>query len=209
VTTIKPYAVDAATGEPLLINGQKAALIGPNGTPLPNTAFVTLAASSLLANGDGIPLNAGGRGTSLPDEVVLDPNEIAIIRERIAAHNRSIAGICKGRNVPLVDIYSLSQELATSGRVVGGVVLTNAFLTGGFYSYDGIHPTDLGHSLIANEWIQVINKSGASIPLVDVSPWLGGRGPGLSAGARASHVPFIFSNEAYQRLLAIFGPIVR
>jgi lysophospholipase L1-like esterase len=209
VTTIKPYAVDPTTGDPILVDGAQVPLIGPTGTPLPSNAFVTLAATRLLANGDGIPSAAGGQGTPLPDEVVLDPNETAIIRERIAENNRAIAQACAAEGVPLVDLHAFTREVSTSGRAVGGVLLTNAFLSGGIYSYDGIHPTDLGYAMIANEWIKVLNANGASLPLVDLSPWLGrqAHGPGLKEESRTAYVPFVFSEEAYRRLLAIFGLI--
>ncbi|MBN2368940.1 MAG: hypothetical protein JXO72_00465 [Vicinamibacteria bacterium] len=209
VATVKPYAVDPATGDPMLVNDERVPLIGPTGTPLPSNAFVTLAATRLLANGDGIPSAAGGRGTPLPDEVVLDPNETAIIRERIAENNRAIAQACDAESVPLVDLHAFSREISTTGRVVGGVQMTNAFLTGGVYSYDGIHPTELGYALIANEWIRALNARGASLPLVDLSPWMGrqDQSPGFLAASRAAYVPFVFSEEAYRRLLAIFGPI--
>ena len=46
--------------------------------PLPPGTLVTLAAATLLAQGIGIPTSAGGRGTPLPDEVILDPAEIVV-----------------------------------------------------------------------------------------------------------------------------------
>jgi lysophospholipase L1-like esterase len=79
VTTIKPYVVNPSTGQPVLANGNTVPLIGPNGPLAPGT-YVTLAASSLLTRGIGIPTSAGGNGQALPDEVILDANEVAVIR---------------------------------------------------------------------------------------------------------------------------------
>ncbi|MCU0243101.1 MAG: hypothetical protein MUF51_11855 [Vicinamibacteria bacterium] len=197
----------------MLINGQRVPLIGPNGIPLPSTALVTMAASRAILNGDGIPVAAGGRGTSLADEVVIDPNEAAIIAERIAAHNRNITDICKLAAIPLVDINVFSQEIATTGRMVGGHLLNNALLTGGVYSYDGIHPTELGYALIANEWIQVINKYGTNLSLVNLLPYLMAGNTGTSASTMTAGIespaigPLEFSEEAHRALLAVFPPV--
>ena len=43
------------------------------------------------------------------------------------------------------------------------------FITGGLFSFDGVHPSNTGHAVVANEFIKVINeKYNASIPLVSV-----------------------------------------
>jgi lysophospholipase L1-like esterase len=196
VTTIKPYVVNPATGAPVLVGGSRVPLIGPGG-PLPASALVTLAASTLLAQGIGIPTVLGGTGAALPDEVVLDPTEIAVIQDHVTADNLAIR--------------ALLAELATTGRHVGGITLTSAFLSGGVFSYDGVHPSDVGYAIVANEFIRVINGSGGSLPLVDLGAVLGVTG--ADAGdARASAlrpsssrwVPFEFSAEAYADLLSAF-----
>ena len=99
VTTIRPYVVNPTTGAPVLIGGARVPLIGPSGS-LPSTALVTLAASTLLGQGIGIPTALGGTGAPLPDEVVLDPSEIAIIQDHVAANNQAIREICGGRQHP-------------------------------------------------------------------------------------------------------------
>jgi lysophospholipase L1-like esterase len=204
VTTIPPYVVDPSTGIPVLVDGERVALLGPDG-PLPAGTFVTLAASSLLAVGDGIPSELGGRGTRLPDEVVLDAGEVAAIRERVATNNRTIAEICAAAGIPVLDANALLAEVATTGRVVGGVRLTNAFLTGGIFSYDGVHPTDLGYAVIANEWIRVINENGGDVPPMNLAPMLG---LGARVAAPAPRPAFFeFTREAWEELLTAF-PLV-
>ena len=45
-----------------------------------------------------------------------------------------------------------------------------AFITGGAFSLDGVHPNGRGYALIANEFIKAINaKFGSTIPYVDVT----------------------------------------
>ena len=96
---IPPVVVNPATGQPVLIGGQTVPLIGPTG-PLAPGSKVTLGASSLLAKGIGIPAALGGSGQPLPDEVVLDPAELAIIRDRVSAINASIREIAGGGGSP-------------------------------------------------------------------------------------------------------------
>jgi hypothetical protein len=102
----------------------------------------------------------------------------------------------------VLDVNALLGEIATTGRVVGGVRLTNAFLTGGVFSYDGVHPTDLGYAVIANEWIRVINENGGDVPPVNLAPLLG---LGVRAAAPEPLPPFEFTREAYESLLAVFS----
>ena len=53
---------------------------------------------------------------------------------------------------------ALLTNLGTRGIPVGGVTFTSAFLTGGVFSYDGVHPTQLCYALVANEFIAAINE---------------------------------------------------
>jgi lysophospholipase L1-like esterase len=215
VTTIRPYVVNPSTGAPVLVGGARVPLIGPSGS-LPSTALVTLAASTLLAQGIGIPTALGGTGAPLPDEVVLDPSEIAIIQDHVAANNQAIREICGAANIPVLDVNGLLRELATTGRHVGGITLNSAFLVGGVFSYDGIHPNDVGYALVANEFIRVINASGGSLPPVDVGAVLGvtaASAGGVSASAQrpssSDGVPFEFSMDAYASLLEAFPRLDR
>jgi hypothetical protein len=177
---------------------------------------VTLAASTLLGQGIGIPTALGGTGAPLPDEVVLDPSEIAIIQDHVTANNQAIREICGAANIPVLDVNALLGELATSGRHVGGITLNSAFLSGGVFSYDGIHPNDIGYALMANEFIRVINASGGSLPPVDLGAVLGVTGA-AAGGVRASAlppssgewVPFEFSMDAYASLLEAFPRLDR
>jgi lysophospholipase L1-like esterase len=209
VTTIAPVVVNPATGTPVRVNGQTVPLLGPSG-PLPSTALVTLAAAPLLLRGQGIPTALGGTGVGLPDEVVLDPVELAAIRTRTGEFNQAIAEICQAAGIPVLDVNALFADLAAHGRLVGGLTLTGAFLTGGLFGYDGVHPTELGYAIVANEWIRLINAHGGQLPIVDLGPYLG---VGSSAEARATAqaagrggpAPWTaFTVEAYQGLLAAF-----
>jgi len=211
VNTIRPIVVSPTTGAPVLVNGQTVPLLGPNG-PLPANSLVTLAAAPLLLKGDGIPTALGGTGRGLPDEVILDLNEVAVIRERVGQYNQVIATICQAAGIPVLDVNALFTDVAVNGRMVGGVSLTGAYLSGGLFGYDGVHPTDLGYALIANEWIRLINTRGGQLAEVNLGPYLGvtptpaaamsSRPAGLVAGGRAPWTAF--TAEAYDALRAAF-----
>ena len=171
-TTMKPYHTDPVTGAPIRVNGALVPLLGPNG-PLPEGTLVTLVASRLISQGEGVPTSVGGRGTALPDELILDAAEQAQIRARIADFNRAIEEVCRPAGIPIVDMHAFYESFVKSGRSIAGINVTNQFLTGGFWSYDGVHPTDLGYAILANEWIAAINSLGADVPAVGLAPYLG------------------------------------
>jgi hypothetical protein len=211
VTTIQPIVVSPTTGAPVRVNGQTVALLGPNG-PLPANSLITLAAAPLLLKGDGIPTALGGTGRGLPDEAILDLAEVAAIRERVGQYNQVIAEICQGAGIPVLDVSAFFAGVAAHGYMVGGITLTSAFLSGGLFGYDGVHPTDLGYALIANEWVRLINARGGQLTEVNLGPYLGvgsaasgnatahSTARGVLAGGRAPWTAF--TAEAYDALKA-------
>jgi lysophospholipase L1-like esterase len=211
--TIPPVVVNPATGQPVLIGGQTVPLIGPAG-PLAPGSKVTLGASSLLAKGVGIPAALGGSGQPLPDEVVLDPAELAIIRERVNAINASIREIAAAGGVPVLDLNAFITDILTNGREYAGITLNGAFLTGGLVGYDGIHPTETGYALIANEWIAFLNReTGTDLRPIELAPFVfGTASSSVSSLARTSAAPapaaplsaFEFTEEAFDQLRSLF-----
>jgi hypothetical protein len=166
VTTIKPYVtLPNGTHVPLLV-GEDAA--HPEGELNPDD-YVLLTASGLLAAGTGIPIALGGNGNPLPGAVVLTAAEATGLQETVDGYNLAIRAEATARGAALVDLYGLLKTAATTGIQVGGARYTSAFLTGGLFSLDGVHPTDLAHGLIANRMIDAVNaKFGASIPHVSL-----------------------------------------
>jgi hypothetical protein len=189
VTAIPPVVIDPATRQPLLIGGNPVPLLGPQG-PLGAGDRVLLTASSLLAQGVGIPAQLGGAGTPLPDSVVLSAAEIAAISARVDAFNAVIRAVAQERGAALIDINALLRRLATTGVPVGGLTYTAAFLTGGIFSYDGVHPERFGYAFVANAFIDAINgQFDADIPPVDLFPFV--FGPSVVPGAAAAPAPFV------------------
>jgi lysophospholipase L1-like esterase len=209
---IPPVVVDPATGQPVLVGGRTVPLIGPSG-PLPADAKVTLGASPLLARGVGIPAALGGSGQPLPDEVVLDPTELAVIRDRVSAINQSIREIAGAASVSVLDLNAFTADLLANGRSYAGVSLDGSFLTGGLVGYDGIHPTDIGYAFLANAWIDFLNREkGTQLLPVSLAAVIFGTSGTSSAGlAKAPGTPgaaaYEFSPEAYDQLRALFPPL--
>lgn len=205
VTTVPRVVVNPQTSQPVIgPNGQPIPLIGPNG-PLGAGDFVLLPATALLAQGFGLPPGIpGSNGQPLPDSAVLSANEVATIRARVTAFNNVIRTVANERNAAFVDINAELTRLATTGVNVGGITYSSAFLTGGIFSYDGVHPNAFGYAYIANLFIQAINdKFGGEIPLVNLFPFVfGGSTVGsTSASIAEEHVPFVYTWEARKSLL--------
>ena len=117
---------------------------------------------------DQSPINNTDRGPRLPDN---DRTWYSVG----AAYNAVIAQAAGDANAALVDANALLKDLASNGIDIGGVTFTNSFLTGGVFSYDGVHPTPFGYAYVANAFIDAINaKYGSTIPEVDLYPYVFG-----------------------------------
>jgi lysophospholipase L1-like esterase len=113
-------------------------------------------------------LLAGTQTLPLPPSDVLDAAEFANVHARGLAFNAIIANDAAQYHATLVDIYTLLNQVHASGYNVDGRTLTTFYL-GGIFSLDGIHPTNTGYAILANQFISSINASRHTrIPLVDV-----------------------------------------
>jgi lysophospholipase L1-like esterase len=201
VTTLPPVLVDPATQQPVLVNGQPVPLIGVN----PATDRVLLSAQAALALGFGIPVALGGNGMPLPDEVVLSGNEIATISARIDGFNNIVQQVAGEIGAPVVDINGFFEDVVQNGLEIGGVGYDVSFLTGGIFSYDGVHPTPFGYAVVANQFIDAINEGfDADIEPVDLFPFV--FGPDGAAGATLTVPPqgFTFTPEAAAQVVNLF-----
>jgi lysophospholipase L1-like esterase len=109
-----------------------------------------------------------------PNSLILDPDEINIAMTRTAAFNAVIQNVASNFNFGLVDVNTLfntiRQSDAGSGYRVDGITFRTTYVSGGLFSLDGVHPTNQGHAIVANEFIKVINnKYNAKIPAIQVS----------------------------------------
>ncbi len=199
VATIPPVVVNPATNEPVIVGGQPVFLIGSKGQLGPGD-HVLLSAAGLLAQGIGVPQALGGTGQPLPDQVILDATETATITDRIASYNASIRAAAGTVNAAVVDTNALLHQLATSGINVGGIQFTSSFLTGGVFSYDGVHPTSFGYAYVANAFIAAINaKFGSHIAPATYTPFIFGPSalpsPDISAAIAEGRFPAFSAAE--------------
>jgi phospholipase/lecithinase/hemolysin len=96
----------------------------------------------------------------LPPYLVLTAAEAEVVRQTVEAYNATIAQLATTSGAILVDVNKLVDDLYRNGVVVNGQRLTTDFL-GGLYSLDGVHPTNTGYALIANEFIRAVNTQAA------------------------------------------------
>lgn len=110
----------------------------------------------------------GGSLTALPDGDVLTVSEIATVQGMVNSYNQVIQQQVTAAGGTLVDMHAYFATLQ-GGIAVNGTTATPAFL-GGLFSLDGIHPTNTGYALLANQFIAALNtKFSMSIPSVDVN----------------------------------------
>jgi len=169
-TTIPPVIIDPDKNIPFVDDdGNYVYVLGVN----PATDLILLTAKTALAQGYGIPASLGGRGEDLPAEYILDASEIAVAKQAVADFNSTITNICSANNIPVVDVNHFMNDVAANGLEYNGFTFTSKMVTGGLFSYDGVHPSTSGYAVIANLWIDKINENfNASIPNVDVIKYM-------------------------------------
>ncbi len=118
-----------------------------------------------------IPLILGGKQKGpISDAGVLTAAEAVTVQTQVKAFNGVIAQQAQAAGATLVDINALFAQITASGQTINGFKGTATFL-GGFFSLDGIHPTNTGYAIVANKFIDTMNAGiGTKIPDVDLSP---------------------------------------
>lgn len=151
----------------------------------PNPPLLTLASSAYIGkkgewyrdNNVSVPSGIDTNQTMgidytnpIPDALILDSLEQAEIAKAVAAYNTTIASVATSKNLALVDIHTIFNDIKKNGFRVSGETYTADYVSGGLFSLDGIHPTGRGAGILANEFIKVLNaKYGMHIPYVDIS----------------------------------------
>ncbi|MBC5837417.1 SGNH/GDSL hydrolase family protein [Flavobacterium muglaense] len=138
------------------------------------TQSVIAAAPTAINSGIGIappsPLNKFGITYPLQDAHVLIPTEIAEIKVATDAYNVSIKAAAAAKGLAFVDTKAIMTQLSSGGIVANGFTVTSAYVTGGGFSLDGIHPSPRGYALIANAFSTAINeKYGSTLKKLDLS----------------------------------------
>ena len=190
-TTVPPVVVNPATRQPVLDPaGHVIPLIGQkhDGSvgQIPLNTLVTLPASSLEGQGLGIPCvifpaghapplcdhplpDGGLTAQGLSSGVLLYGDEVSVLRQRTADYNSAINAAAAAVGAKVVDSNGIFNDVRANGRSYAGVHVSTAFLTGGFFSYDGVHPSNVGYAIAADEFIKAMNSDfGWHLPRVNV-----------------------------------------
>lgn len=109
-----------------------------------------------------------------PNALILDPAEITNCNNAQKSFNATIlAAASASANIAHVDVakvFSTIRANDATGTIYDGVNFKTSFVSGGLFSLDGVHPTNQGAAIIANEFIKAINaKFAAAIPMINVA----------------------------------------
>jgi len=135
-----------------LFNNADLQLFLGNSYGLPDGSYTTLAAMLLIRIGVLSP------SILQNPNWVLDPTEVQTIQNAITSFNQVIAQDAAAAGMPVVDINGFFSDIQQNPPTFGSVTLTPRYL-GGIFSLDGVHPSDIGHALVANAFIQQIDTS--------------------------------------------------
>jgi lysophospholipase L1-like esterase len=216
---------------------------GAPACPLPPGTLVTLGASapqaalggqSLLGLGFGIPCAVNPTlpkcDNPLPDGgfvppatlnvgVLLYPDEVEAIVSRVEAMNAAIQAAAQANGFGYYDVDAFLQDVRAHGRDYGGIHVATDFVTGGFFSFgDPVHPSNVGYSIFADEFIQWLNATyKTKIPRPDVAaalftpdvPAAGTTEASRGRNRAAASGPVLFPEHAWRAFLAAFPPVDR
>jgi lysophospholipase L1-like esterase len=130
-----------------------------------------------LKKGDFVTLRAfpaiidalGGKG-ALAENLVLRKKTAKQISATIAKYNKVISKIAKREKFPLVDVNGFLRDASKKGVDIPGVARVTTKYFGGLASFDGVHITYTANAILANLFIDTINKFyGTTFSKVDVA----------------------------------------
>jgi hypothetical protein len=245
---IPPVVVNPSTGQPLLVDpvtglpsatgvplfylaktGQKDAQGNDVVAPIASTTLVPFGTREKLAQGYGLPALFKNfppfsllphTGEPLESTDVLTAEEMAAVIARVGEYNAVVNAAAAARDIPVADVAGLfNRVFSATGEHLGPITVTAAPVTGGFFSYDFFHLTDLGYLLMGNEFIKAINEGyDTQIPLASITQlftnngaFFGEDGPGASANSLTFHGPNQgMTDEALKKIVSMWAqPAVR
>lgn len=222
-TTVSPIlGVNPATGAPIYALGATGCPSGVPVCPVPAGTLVPLPLGALMKSGYGVPCAVAplpNCNKPLPDNAdpvtripgILYPSEVALLQSRGAAYNEQIRTLATADGYKVFDTAALLADIKAHGREIAGITFTSAYLTGGIFSYDGVHPTAMGYAIVADAAIQFVNASyGTNLQRPNMYPYLfdGNSSGGIPAG-RPSYDELLDWAAAYftPEVLAQFGEL--
>jgi len=105
-----------------------------------------------------------------PNALTLDSSEIAKATKAVNDFNAAIKSVAAAHGAVVVDFNAMFNNIAANGITISGVKYTSAYITGGLFSLDGVHPSNRGAGVMANEIIRVMNSAyRTNVTAVDIS----------------------------------------
>jgi len=139
-----------------------------------------------------------------PDALVLDVDEQNTTLAAVNGFNNVIMTAAAAHGAYVVDFNTFWNNLRQNGLFTSGQKFTTDYISGGFFSLDGVHPSSRGYAVLANQFIKVMNeKLGMGVPYVDVTTIPGIPAP-ISKIQDASGIPYI-PHEAFADFQWLFG----
>jgi lysophospholipase L1-like esterase len=121
---------------------------------------------------NGNPAAVNGVSVPLADNWVLSKNEVAEVKTAVDAYNLSIRNLADAKGLAFMDANALLNQVYNGGIRFGNYHLTAAYVTGGAFSLDGVHPSARGYALIANKFLEAINaKYGSNFKGVNIGDY--------------------------------------
>jgi hypothetical protein len=230
---IAPFLTDAA-GQPVLIGGQRVffnvrtgaddANGNPTQAPIAATTLIPLGTRAKLAQGYGLPAflknvppfsQLQHTGEPLEQSDVITAEELGTVVARVGEYNAIINTAAAARNIPVADIAGLfNRVVSATGEHLGPITVTGAPVTGGFFSFDFFHLTDLGYLMFANEFIKAINTGyDTEIPLASITQLFTDNGAFFGEGGPGAANSLVFTgnsnsgiaDEALQRIVTMWA----
>lgn len=122
---------------------------------------------------DSVRCKKWGSAIPLHGRFVLTADEVSKVNAAVAQFNETIMVRSAQKHVAVADMNAFYKTVQ-SGIGFNGITYNATFVSGSFFSLDGIHPTARGYALIANQVINKINEQyNATIPHADPNKYPG------------------------------------
>ncbi len=134
--------------------------------------YILLTARTIIGttqSGAPSPFNTIGVSYPMQDNTTLTASETAEVKVATDAFNATIQALAISKGLAFVDANAVLNQVATSGYTANAFNVTSAYVTGGGFSLDGVHPSPRGYALIANKFLEAINSTyGSNFKAVDL-----------------------------------------
>lgn len=155
-----PAAVAAATAAGVVSALQTTYGVGPGG-------YVTISGLSKILGALAVrqQFTLAPAGDYVPDALAANTQSLN------NAYNAAIGAAAQATGATLVDVHAfVATSVAAGGIPINPPKCCNFQYGGGFYSLDGIHPSNTGYATLANLFIDTMNKAfNTSTPDVSVA----------------------------------------